>query len=240
MASHTIASAPAPPEIERTSRRRGAPWRALAAVEVLLAVTAVVVAVITDRFVPSLVLSALAGLSLLVRRERFSTLGFHRVRGAGRMTAQILGLTAAYGVVQLAVIMPVLNHVTGQRQNLSDFLDLEGNVGALIGLIALSWIYAAIFEEFAFRGYLQTRITDVLGDGAAGVLVAVILSSILFGLIHDQQGAIGIAITFLDALFFSYLRYRYDTVWAAVLAHGFNNTIGLIAFFLIGPIYGLW
>jgi hypothetical protein len=27
---------------------------------------------------------------------------------------------------------------------------------------------------------------------------------------------------------------------AAVLAHGFNNTIGLVTFYLIGPIYGLW
>jgi hypothetical protein len=27
---------------------------------------------------------------------------------------------------------------------------------------------------------------------------------------------------------------------AAVLAHGFNNTIGLVTFYLIGPIYGPW
>jgi hypothetical protein len=25
-----------------------------------------------------------------------------------------------------------------------------------------------------------------------------------------------------------------------VLAHGFNNTIGFVAFFLVGPIHGLW
>jgi len=25
-----------------------------------------------------------------------------------------------------------------------------------------------------------------------------------------------------------------------VLAHGFNNTIGLVAYFCVGPIYGLW
>ena len=27
---------------------------------------------------------------------------------------------------------------------------------------------------------------------------------------------------------------------AAVFAHGFNNTIGLVAFFLVGPTTGLW
>ena len=44
----------------------------------------------------------------------------------------------------------------------------------------------------------------------------------------------------LDAVAFSVLRYRYRTVWAAVLAHGFNNTIGFVALFLVGPVYGLW
>jgi membrane protease YdiL (CAAX protease family) len=36
------------------------------------------------------------------------------------------------------------------------------------------------------------------------------------------------------------LRYRYRTLWASVLAHGFNNTIGCVAFFLVGPLHGLW
>jgi hypothetical protein len=29
-------------------------------------------------------------------------------------------------------------------------------------------------------------------------------------------------------------------VWAPVLAHGFNNTIGFVAFYAVGPVYGLW
>ena len=36
-----------------------------------------------------------------------------------------------------------------------------------------------------------------------------------------------------------------DWVWLAVglsslLAHGLSNSLGLVAFFLVGPIYGLW
>lgn len=30
------------------------------------------------------------------------------------------------------------------------------------------------------------------------------------------------------------------SLWAAVLAHGLANTIGLVTFFLVGPLYGLW
>ena len=30
------------------------------------------------------------------------------------------------------------------------------------------------------------------------------------------------------------------TIGISVLAHGFNNTIGFVAFFLVGPIHGFW
>ena len=62
----------------------------------------------------------------------------------------------------------------------------------------------------------------------------------LFGLAHTEHGTVGVVVTGLDALFFSILRLRYRTLWAPILAHGFSNTLGIIAFFLIGPIYGFW
>ena len=65
-------------------------------------------------------------------------------------------------------------------------------------------------------------------------------SAVLFGLAHTEQGAIGVALTFLDAVVFSVLRLRYRTLWASVVAHGANNTIGLVAFYFVGPLHGLW
>ena len=51
---------------------------------------------------------------------------------------------------------------------------------------------------------------------------------------------VGVILTFFDGLFLATLRWRYGTLWAAVLAHGWNNTIGLTAFYLVGPIHGWW
>jgi len=93
-----------------------------------------------------------------------------------------------------------LNHVTGKKQDASDFSDVEGNVAALL----------------------------------------VLLSSVLFGLIHTEQDIIGVVLTFLDGLFLSWLRLHFRSLWAPVLAHGANNTIGLITFFVLGPAHGLW
>jgi hypothetical protein len=48
-------------------------------------------------------------------------------------------------------------------------------------------------------------------------------------------------VTTIDALFFSWLKQKFGgNLWAAILAHGFYNTIGVLVFYFTGPIYGLW
>jgi membrane protease YdiL (CAAX protease family) len=227
---------PPEPAVDPGTRPHHRLWTALAVVEVALATTAVLL----DLLIPSVVLCLLAGLSLAVRRAGPSTLGFHRVAHPWRLAGRVLALAAGWTLLQVGLVMPVLNHVAGDRQDLSDFEDLEGNAGLLVLLVVASWLLGALVEETAVRGYLQTRITDVLGAQRLGIAVAVVITSALFGVLHTEQGAIGVVLTFLDALFFSWLRWHHGTLWASVLGHGFNNTIGMVTFFLIGPVYGLW
>jgi membrane protease YdiL (CAAX protease family) len=152
----------------------------------------------------------------------------------------MLVFAAAWSVFQLALTMPIANHLSGQEQDLSDFKDLQGNIGMLVALLLLSWTLAAVGEEVAYRGYLQTRMRQLFGSGTGGLIAAIVATSVLFGIAHTYQGVIGIIIVTLDAIAFSVVRYHYKTLWAAVLAHGFNNTIGFLAFFMFGPIHGLW
>jgi membrane protease YdiL (CAAX protease family) len=227
--------------LERTAAVSSRPrhprlWDVITVVELALAT----VVIVLDLIIPALVIVALAGVSLAVRRRGPSSLGFHRPAHAGRLAGRVLVLAVAWTAVQFGLVMPVLNHLTGDRQDLSVFEDLEGNLGLLAGLLAASWLLGALVEETAVRGYLQTRITDLLGVQWAGIVVAVLLTSALFGVMHSEQGEIGVVLTFLDGLFFSWLRWHHGTSWAAVLGHGFNNTIGIVAFFLVGPVYGLW
>ena len=69
---------------------------------------------------------------------------------------------------------------------------------------------------------------------------AVVLSSVLFGLLHTEYGIVGVTVSAVNGVFYCVLRYRYGTLWAPILAHGFIDTIGFVSVFLIGPIYGLW
>ena len=220
---------------QRTSRSRTI-WTILAVIEVLLAATAVIL----DLLIPTIVILVLATISLAIRRTGPASLGFHRVPRPGQMIISVFMLAIAWTVIQFSLTLPILNHLTGQRQNLNQFAGLQGNLGMLLIFLALTWTLAAVGEETVYRGYIPTRIGEVFGQQRAGIVLGVAVSSALFALAHTEQGMIGVIVTFLDALFFSALRSRFRTLWAAVLAHGFNNTIGLVTFFFVGPIYGLW
>jgi membrane protease YdiL (CAAX protease family) len=217
--------------------RLGSPlWTWVATVEVVLAAGTVVL----DLGLPTLVLLGMAVVSLVIRRIGLASLGFHRVHRGWRLAGTMLLVAAVWTVVSQAVFIPLANHLSGQRQDVSDFAGIQGNVGMLAAFVLLSWTLAAVGEELAYRGYILTRITDVIGSTRVGVVLAVGISSLLFGLAHSEQGIVGVTLTTIDAVIFSVLRYRYQTLWAPVLAHGFKNTIGVVAFFLIGPVYGFW
>jgi membrane protease YdiL (CAAX protease family) len=217
-------------------RHRGGVWTALTVVEVVLAV----VTVAFDLLLPSLVLVVLAGVSLLVRREGPSTLGFHRLRQPGRDLLQVAALALGWTTAVFLLVMPVTEHLTGTTQDTSEFAELEGNLPRLLLFVALSWTLAALVEELSFRGYLLTRITDLIGTTVAARTFAVVAVALLFALIHGEQGITGMVLVFVDAVFFGMLRYAYRSLWAPVLAHGLVNTVGMVAFFLFGPFSALW
>ena len=220
----------------RHPRRRSVAWTAAAAVEVTLAG----LVVLADLAVPAVVLVALAAVSLLVRRRGPGSLGFHRSARPWLLAVRMAGFAVAWTAFNAALLIPVTNHLSGTRQDVSAFADLEGDVGLLAVYLGASWLLAALCEEAAFRGYLLTRLSEVLGDGRVQVVLAVLGSSLLFGLLHTEQGLVGVLAATFAGIVFSVLRYRCRTVWAPVLAHGFDDTLGFTWFFFFGPFYGLW
>ena len=216
--------------------RSDAWWRWLAGAEV----GAVVAAVATDWAIPAVVVVVLAALSLLLRRRGPGSLGFHRVSRPWRLAAQMAVFAVGWTLLNVAVLIPVTNHLSGTRQDVSAFADLEGNLGLLALYLSASWVLGAFCEEVAFRGYLLTRLTDILGPGGLQQLAGVLGSSLLFGMLHTEQGIVGVIAAALAGAVFCVLRYRYRTLWAPILAHGFDDTIGFTWFYFVGPFYGLW
>jgi len=212
-------------------------WKLISIVELLIAGTVIAL----DLFIPTIIILGIIAVSFLIRKEKLQTLGFRKDSSWLNMMMTILVLVVIWTLLHLSVFMPVLNHLTGTTQDLSAFENLKGNFDQLLFFLVLTWTLASFGEEIVYRGYLQKRILDVFGNTRAGVILAVGISSLLFGIAHTEQGTIGVILTFLDAIFFSLIKIHYDNnLWAAIFAHGTSNTIGLIGVFFLGPMYGLW
>lgn len=223
-------------------RRSGTRWTVLTVVELALAVAAVLL----DLLLPSLVILVIAALSLIVRHESLGTLGHDqpartaRTAQPARQLAAVVGLAMGWTLVDVAVVMPVVEHVTGQDRDLSRFAPVEGDLVTLVTLLLLAWAVGAVGEELAFRGFVLTRCTDLLGSGTAARAVAVLVSAVLFGLTQSEFGVAAVAVAVVDGIFYGVLRYRFGTLWAPIVAHGTVNTVGLLVFFVAGPLPALW
>ena len=212
-------------------------WKIIAIIELI----AIVTTVLLDLFIPTLVILGLMLVSLLVRRERITVMGFKRPSSWPRMAGFALATAFLMQLFDIGVVMPIMNRLTGRTIDYSGFANLQGNLGQLLMILLLSWTLAAVGEELAYRGYLQKVLGNLLGASRMGVVLTVVFSSVLFGLAHTEQGLTGVVVTTMDAIFFSWLKYKFGgNLWAAILAHGFYNTIGVLVFFFTGPIYGLW
>ena len=95
----------------------------------------------------------------------------------------------------------------------------------LLWLLLLGFcIGAPIAEEFMFRGFLFR------GWSASflGPIGAIVLSAIVFALIHQQYEWFYIACIAAVGLLFGYLRYRSDSTWLTVITHGTYNLLAVL------------
>ena len=90
------------------------------------------------------------------------------------------------------------------------------------GIIA--WISTAlmapIVEEVVFRGFIYSRLKE-----GTGMIAAVIVTSLLFGLVHGT--VIWAAYAFVISLAFIFVRERTNSLWASILFHVAFNFVGM-------------
>lgn len=111
----------------------------------------------------------------------------------------------------------------------------------IVSTVVWQFIFSGFGEEFAFRGYFQSRLNQAFGrpmrlfgiQFGAGLIIA----SLLFGLWHVENTydpAVGFSSlawgwglwTFVAGLFFGVLREKTGTLLAPGLAHGLPDAVG--------------
>jgi len=110
---------------------------------------------------------------------------------------------------------------------------LVGDEAQLAFWLALSWPLAAFMEEMVYRGWIMTRLAELMRFSTGRWIVGVVASSALFGFAHLYQGTSGVIATGLTGVLFAgiYLANGRN-LWAAIVAHGALDTAGFVMIYL--------
>lgn len=122
------------------------------------------------------------------------------------------GVVLAINIIWLWVLShlgPPTSQAIPPVKNTADFLMALGAIGLIPALV----------EEFMFRGVL------LRGYERLGSTVSIILTGLLFGLIH--LNLLSLPSLILLGIMISYVVYRTNSIWAGVIYHFTNNAIAV-------------
>jgi membrane protease YdiL (CAAX protease family) len=106
---------------------------------------------------------------------------------------------------------------------------LVGNLTLLLILTPLMWV-AVFAEELLFRGLILNYLAARLGKTTFGWMLAIVITSIIFGIAHVWQGSRGMVGAGILGLIWGMAYYFSGrNLWPATLAHCATNTIGFIS-----------
>jgi len=86
-------------------------------------------------------------------------------------------------------------------------------------------------EELLFRGVLLSAIARLTGNGTA-----IVLSAALFACVHLPDLSFlwyALPNLFLLGIILGWLRVQSASIWPAVVAHGMNNLLAVVSWFVI-------
>lgn len=154
-----------------------------------------------------------------MRRGRRVTeyLGFRSValREVMRWTMALLLLIALSDSLTAWLGRPLVPECMVQLYRTAGFVP----VLALAIVVLAPMMEETLFRGFLFEGILHSRL---------GWFGAIVLTSLLWSLIHVQYDAYGIATVFVSGLLLGYVRLRTGSLYATIFLHGLMNLVATV------------
>jgi len=166
---------------------------------------------------------------LRLRNARWSTIGFYRPENLKQ--AIVLGILAGVLLELFAVFVttPGISAFFGVEPDYSELKGVQGNLKLLLVFLCFSWVIAAFGEEICFRGFLMKRLAQVFGESQKAWIASLLLSSVLFGWGHTEQGVSGWVQEGLSGLGLGilFLATRRNLA-VPIVAHGVSNSLAFV------------
>ena len=144
--------------------------------------------------------------------------------------------TALIVIALILVISNITLNLPGLEQaepDISRFNPLQGNLPLLLFSIFLAWTAVAFGEEMMYRAFLINQLGELFQGKKLRKVLPLLLSAVIFGLVHFYQGPIGIITTGLTGLILGVI-YLWSgrNLWIAIIAHGLVNTLSFVLIYL--------
>ncbi len=177
---------------------------------------------------------------LLVHQDPFAFLGYKHIRSVS---------LAILGVLIMFIVLPTINFLADFNQSIrlpewmatlehwmmekedqaavmsKAFLEVHSFSGLLINLLMIA-IIPAFGEEMVFRSVLQ----PMMIRGSRNVHIGVLLTAIVFGLMHFQF--YGLLPRIVLGMILGYFYVWSGTIWVPILMHLVNNGAAVLVFWL--------
>lgn len=134
-----------------------------------------------------------------------------------------LGLLAIFFVIN-----EIMTSYLGR--NSTEFVDpLFATMDAKWPLIVVIVLLAPLYEELVFRGLMWQAIAEQF-EPKTGMIVASVISSVIFALIHLQYELYEMSAIVVLALIFCYARARSGSLYLPIILHIINNGLTMIIY----------
>jgi membrane protease YdiL (CAAX protease family) len=128
---------------------------------------------------------------------------------------------------------PFINSILPSGKiDLSDFANIRNSPFNYAFILLLALLVGGFYEEIIFHGFIFTRLEKTF-KGKWATSAAFILTTIIFGLYHFQQGIKGILLTAIAGAVYHALILKFNrNLWYGVFVHAFFDFIGLTLIYL--------
>lgn len=168
---------------------------------------------------------------LIVASKVRSTRQLLNYLGFRRFTPNI----ALQGLLLLALFI-IGNEIVSQLLDRTpmDFVDpLFASMESKWLLVVVIVLIAPLYEELLFRGLLWSAIEEQFAR-RQGIIIASIVTSMLFAIIHLQYELFEMGAIFILALIFCYFRIKSHSTLLPMLLHIVNNGVAMVIYFMMG------
>ncbi len=151
---------------------------------------------------------------------------------------KVFGLSLVVFVIGVAAFIfggIIMANITGvpESADLSIYDYLKDNLGMLFLSLVGVYIASSFGEELVYRAFLINRIAQLGAGSKHATTIAVMLSSVIFGLVHYEWGPMGMIQTGFMGLTMGicYIKLK-KRLWILILAHAYMDTILIVQMYL--------